>query len=149
MNAKAKKEMDALVRKDGTLKPEDVVRRARNKASALHPYFTWNDARAATKQRLDEAQELIRSYYIVVERVDAPPIKVRALVSLPKERGRNHTYRTSDSVLSDPDLYEQWKQAALAELSALQRKYAAISELAGVWVEIEKLKGGAADKVAA
>lgn len=53
--------------KDGLLKPEAVVRAARNKESPLHRLFEWDDKKAAHAWRLEQARELIRSVRVDVE----------------------------------------------------------------------------------
>jgi hypothetical protein len=45
---------------EGMLKPEAVVNAARDAANPLHPCFTWDDSKAAEKQRLHEARLLIK-----------------------------------------------------------------------------------------
>lgn len=43
----------------GEITPKHVVDSARNKKSALHGYFIWDDAVAANKYRMQKASELI------------------------------------------------------------------------------------------
>lgn len=49
------------VRNDGVLRPDDVVKDARNESSPLHSFFTWDDTEAANQFRLDQARTLIRN----------------------------------------------------------------------------------------
>jgi hypothetical protein len=50
----------------GTLSPWRVVEVARNKSNPLHECFEWSDAVAASKYRLTQARELIRSFQVCV-----------------------------------------------------------------------------------
>jgi hypothetical protein len=50
----------------GRILPRLIVKRARNKKSALHSKFEWSDAKAADQQRLERARELIGLYLTVV-----------------------------------------------------------------------------------
>jgi hypothetical protein len=52
----------------GRLTPLAVVEAARNKTHPLHKEFEWDDKKAAHRQRLDRARELIS--YIVVVTID-------------------------------------------------------------------------------
>jgi len=61
-------------RNDGRLTPQQVFLAAKDEKSPLHRHFTWSDAKAAGKHRLNEARELIRSVRVVThhERQPAP-----------------------------------------------------------------------------
>lgn len=72
-------------------------------------------------------------------REDRPPIKVRAFVSLPSDRGTGVGYRHITRVLSVAAQREEMLATALAELHTFRKRYADLSELAGVFEEIEKL----------
>jgi hypothetical protein len=50
----------------GVLKREDIVRAARPARHVLHSEFIWDDRKAAHKQRLDRAGELIRFITVTV-----------------------------------------------------------------------------------
>ena len=55
-------------RDGGLLRPAAVVDAARDEKSPLHGAFEWDDTEAAQKYRLLQAQSLIRSFKVEIER---------------------------------------------------------------------------------
>lgn len=130
-----KAELDKLTI-GGVLKPEDVVAFARDKQTALHSCFTWDDTEAAHQYRLVQARQIIR-VFVVVE--PGAPRNVRAFVSLtPDRKKEGGGYRPLVSVMSDGELYQQLLQDALRELSAMQQRYRRIKELEKVFLAAEE-----------
>lgn len=77
-----KDELQAIYEQHGRLTPSIVLDEATDPEHPLHGRFTWEDGEAARRWRLHQAQALIRSVNVVIEkRDDAPPIVVRAFVS--------------------------------------------------------------------
>lgn len=126
-------ELNLLLKKNqGVLTAEDVLTQAEDPTSALHDYFTWNEADAAHKWRLIEARQLITSIRIIQEGAEG---KTRSLVSLNVDR-YNHQgggYRSLNDVMADPNLRQHLLETALAELNSIERKYRQIQELDSVW----------------
>lgn len=121
-------------RSDGLLKARDVVELAKNEASPLHEYFTWDDTEAARKWRLEEAKLLIRSYTVYNEELK---IDVRALTSLDTDRNDGGGFRWTMEVIERPDLRQQLIETALRELNSVRDKYGHIKELVQIWEAIE------------
>lgn len=114
------------------LNPADVVAWAtKNKTSALHSCFTWDDAEAGKEYRLWEARRLI-ALHIVTEGGE------RRTVSLAIDRKKGGGYREIKDVARQPDLRKMMLQEAMAELNRIRHKYEAIKELAAVFGEIDK-----------
>lgn len=61
----------AIEQRDGALSPRAVVDEARSESSPLHPYFEWDDHRAAQSYRIGQAKTLTRSV-VMVEKIAAP-----------------------------------------------------------------------------
>lgn len=76
--------------KRGRLTAEQVVQFAADKASPLHPLFTWDDKAAAAEHRLDQARRLIREVYVSV-RTTTMTVEVQRYVPDP-DRGRSQGY---------------------------------------------------------
>lgn len=70
---------------NGILTPQTIVDAAADPTTPLHPAFTWDDADAARKCRLQEAGYLTRSLVVVFHR-DAEEHTVRAFVNVQAER---------------------------------------------------------------
>jgi hypothetical protein len=131
-------ELEALKRQDGLIVPADVVEYARDKTTALHGCFTWNNGKAAHEYRLLQARQLLRVYVRMEETKGGT---VRAFVSLTTDRvQKDGGYRTMVEVLDNKQMREQMLHDAFVQLDNLQKKYHALQELAGVWQEVSKAK---------
>jgi hypothetical protein len=133
-------------RKDGLIRPEDVVKRARNAKSPLHDHFTWDNSEAARQWRLIEARNLIR-VHVVQAAEDIEPIQ--AFVSLTSDRVRpGGGYRALTDVMNDAELYNQMRQDAFTQLQNMQLKYRRIVELEPVWKAFDHAKRKSLDDAA-
>ena len=59
------KALQDIERAAGRLTPEAVVEAARDPASPLHGWFTWDDEAAAHMQRIYQARRLIASVQLI------------------------------------------------------------------------------------
>lgn len=122
-------------RHNGRLESDMVVDAARDDASPLHPHFEWDDARAASAHRLEQARYLIRSVEVVVD--TTPETKpVRAFVSVVRDDDRSYT--SVSHAMADPELRRQVLLTALRELEAWRGRYAELVELASVFAAIDE-----------
>jgi len=103
-------ELQALANKLGSILPDDVITAASKKKSAMHSYFTWDDADAAHKRRQDEARYVIRSIKAKVVRVnirstggESRKVSVVRFLHSTKSKDARKAYRTIDSVLLNED----------------------------------------------
>lgn len=123
------------------LSAEKVVESAVNLTSPLHNAFTWNDTEAAIKQRLSEAQHLLRSVQVTLSRPNRAEVTMRIVVT----RERHHQpgkyyYSTTDYALSNTELRAEVLRQALRELAAFRHKYAELGELSQVFAVIDKMR---------
>lgn len=117
---------------------DDIIREARKPDSPLHSCFTW-DAQAALEINLRrEAQTLIAEFTLIVT-TDEQPMVTREWVSLSSDRVHGGGWRSAQEVLSDADLAGQWHADALADLQAMQRKYAAVRALSRLMADVDKV----------
>lgn len=138
-DAQAVGERLASLEAKGKLTPEAVVADARAKRSALHPFFEWDDAKAAEQHRLAQAGHLIRCVTVVVEQADSQQqTTVRAFVPITGENN-NRQYVDTVRALSDTELRKQVLQQAYAELGAVARKYRELKELSEVVHAIDRV----------
>ena len=125
-------------KKDGLLKPEDVVEAARPANSPLHTRFTWDDSAAAHQFRLEQARKLIRTTIQYIE-VDGKDQSFRIFCSLtPDRENEGGGYRETTAILSNRRYRDQLLSDACAEMERFEAKYARLQELAGVIKEIRK-----------
>lgn len=135
MNAKIQKLKEELeiirAKNGGMLSPEKVVEYARNKKTALHGYFVWDDNEAATLYRIQQAGYLIRR--IKIEIIANPRtqevIKIREYVSLPSNRGGGG-YSQIEEVYTEDDLRLEFIESVRDEFEAIRKKLKIVSEVA-------------------
>lgn len=120
----------------GVLRPEDVVERAKNSKSPLHPLFTWDDTAAAREYRIWQARELIRVSVITLP--EAPNEPIRTFVSLMSDRRKvAGGYRCLTTVLSNSRQRAILLEQALKELKYWEKKYKQLTELAPIFAARE------------
>lgn len=133
-------ELDGLFAdNDGELTPEQLVEFASDPKTALHSIFTWDDSVAAQRWREDEAASYMRAVVTLVRKPDGSNLSTRAYVSLSGDRGTN-VYRTIAEVLDADALRAQLLQGALDEMQQFRRKYAVLTELTGLFGQIDILR---------
>lgn len=108
----------------GALSPRDVVDAAKNEASPLHPYFDWDDERAADHWRLEQARRLLRV------RITYQPLPANVRVAIPlfssawPNRGSGaRSYQRTVVMLTEEE------QADRLALDALKRAQAQLKSL--------------------
>ena len=92
-------------RDGGLLRPAAVVDAARDEKSPLHGAFEWDDTEAAQKYRLLQAQSLIRSFKVEIER-NGQTHTVPVFVGVSTDRTgdkANNPYRLLEQVVEKPD----------------------------------------------
>lgn len=130
------RELDTLGKENKILKPSTVVEFAKNKKTALHSHFIWDDTEAANRYRLSQASWLLRFHVTVLEGTRDP---VRCFVSLKSDRGgEDGSYRLMSRVLSNDDYRAQLLTDAWEDMQVFRNKYKILSELAKVFEAMEK-----------
>ena len=125
----------------GLLKPEDVVSFARDKRTALHAKFEWDDAKASEEYRLWQARQVIRVAVTVLPspHSDQPPI--RAYVSVCSDRvQQGGGYRAMADVMTDDELRAELVAEAMSEVKRWRRKYERLRELIPIFRAIDRVE---------
>jgi hypothetical protein len=127
----------------GELRPADVVKEAKRRQSPLHPYFEWDNTKAAQQYRLEQARDLIRSVEVViVDHTPDGPKEVTVHRKFPnlQEGGRRGTspYRDMNAVMENEDMTEMLVQRALEDLEIFKARYQHLKQLKGVITEIDR-----------
>ena len=115
-------ELSLIAKKhDGLLRAEDVVAFARNKKTALHSQFTWNNTRAAEEYRLWQARQIIR---VTLTTLPETNNEIRAYVSMTADRYTpGGGYRGMVEVMTAKQTRGELLAQALAELKMWQERY--------------------------
>ena len=122
---------------DGCLTPHQVVDHARDKDSALHPLFEWDDSVAAEAYRREQAGAMMRAiqihYEVEPERFEV----VRALQNVTRDSVR--VYIPTIRALQDDDLRRQVIKSAYEELEGWTFRYRQYKELSEIIAEVDSL----------
>lgn len=143
------RELHKIAKRDGGLKPSDVVDYARPKSSPLHRYFEWDNTKAAERFRLVQAMHLIRMVRIKISMDDKQDRQVRMLVHVLTDEDRlgenkmargpcRGSYVSMIDVLSNSDYRQQMLEDAKSDLESFRRKYSILSELAEVCEAVDR-----------
>jgi hypothetical protein len=133
------------VARGGDISPHDLVQEARDNDSVLHPFFTWDERKAAHEHRLWQARQLLGSIEVAYRVTDdAPTQAVRAFVNVNSDEGRSYTSMVE--AMSDTQRRAIILTAALDELEAFQRKYQHLQEFASLFAAARTIKRPALPK---
>jgi hypothetical protein len=132
--------------RQGPVTPEAVVEDARDCASPLNKFFTWDDSEAARLRRLDEARRLVNHLVTVVVH-GGHDTEVRGFHSVvivqAETREPERAYVSLATVENSPALRHQVVEAAWRELRAWRRRYGTYRDLLPVIEAIEAAEAGA------
>lgn len=115
------------------LTARNLVDASRPEEAPLHKEFEWNDDIAAEKYREDQARKMIQALKIIVDDVDAAP--VRAFVNIGEP-----TYEDIHIVISDDDKRQRLFASAMRELNMFRHKYSALEVFDALFREIDRLE---------
>lgn len=130
-----REELQRIYDEFGEIRAEKVVAVASAADHPLHHKFEWNNSEAAHRYRLTQAESMIRSVKVVIDRgPTAEPIQVRAYVAQ-QELGTDvaagpGTYRDVREVISNDVARAAWFQTMRRDWERLRRKYEIHKEFA-------------------
>lgn len=134
-------ELESIWQTNGGLLPaKAVLKRARDKTSALHSQFDWDVTRNAERGLLLQAQELIMQVRISVPTAEDNKVTVRAYWSLASDRLSGGGYRPLAEIMSNDAWREELLATALNELDALRKRYARLEELTAVFAAVTRAR---------
>lgn len=137
-NAQATGELCEKLESTVGLTPKTLLDASRGENSLLHNEFEWRDDVAAEKYRECQASHIIRSLIVVSEKEETQPIRAFCNIKTDSDK----TYKSIETIISKPDLYEQLLQSAFNELKAFKTKYETLSnseELQNLFNEINNI----------
>jgi hypothetical protein len=120
-------------------RPETIVRHARDpKSPGYKEIWKAEDAVAANEWRLLQARLMLASLVvdvIIYERKKKKTIQAQAIV----HSSRDGEYDYIDVAMSDPDKRNFVLAQAMAQLQAMKRRYASLSDLAVVFAAVDQV----------
>lgn len=117
----------------GELRPEDVVKSAKAKGSPLHGAFTWDDSKAASEFRLQEARQLIRSVVLVEGKDCDLPAFWNVIVATTNNQGepeKRRYYQSAKVIASNLEEYQSALRIMQTELATAQSSLSKLKALA-------------------
>jgi hypothetical protein len=105
----------------GRLKPQDVVDDARDEASPLHAYFTWDVEKAAAERWLDQARTLIRSVEVTF-RTDITVVRAPYFVRDPAAGPKVPGYVAVKALRTESDLAREAIVNEFSRVADLMRR---------------------------
>ncbi len=139
----AHKALEILRKKNGVLRPKEVVEKARNSRSKLHKYFMWDDTEAAQRFREEQARLLIRSIEVIyIESPNAVAVNTYQVVTEPTESDDvkpRKVYTSTAEALADPVMRGEILGNAIRDALSFRRKYAALQELSQVFTAVDAM----------
>lgn len=120
-----------------------IVEESRSASSVLHNIFTWDNTRAASKWRLQEAMQLAASIEVTFTHLDNPPQVVRAYYSsghTTKTKQFGTGYRDLEVVVNTPAFAEEVRDNILHRLKTLRDTYGALEPFFPVWQAVDDLE---------
>ena len=135
--ADAEKVYSEITSLGDSFSPADIVEKARDDDTELHKCFTWDDTKAATRWREQEARVLFGNLVVKTTTSGGEEVNVRVIESV---KARN-TYMPTSVVIRSKTDYANLLDRAYRELRAFRTKYSTVTELQELFCEIDELIG--------
>lgn len=116
-------EITRIFHTHGESKPHVIVDEARPITSPLHPYFEWNDQKAAEEHRIDQARYILRCIQI---EIIAPNSNNHVVVNIASSITRPQigpVYQQTNVLLGNRSDRRQLLENAWAELRSFMNRY--------------------------
>lgn len=118
--------------------PQQILDKAKDAETELHKCFEWDNTKAAENWRLHQARKLVCSLVFKEQSEQSSPApEIRLFFKIDENEG----YKSTVMIMQDKDEYQKLLSKALSELRAFQTKYKSLTELDGIFSEIEQLAG--------
>lgn len=130
----AGEELERIARDSGSLTAANIVNESRPEKAVLHNVFTWNNDEAAEKWREQQAR-VMTDNLVTIKVVNSSNQRapVRAFVKVQDE------YKPINVVIKSDALTAELLRSAKAELRAFEIKYKTLTQLTGLFREIDKV----------
>jgi len=130
--------LQALERQHGHVTPEAVVQEARAPDHAWHHRFTWDDAVAAHRHRIDQARTLIRGVRYEI-RIENKVLSSVAYVHDPDAADDEQRYVSVARIATDEDRARATLIAEFARVASLLRRARDLADVLGMSDKISEM----------
>ena len=134
----AANEIERIRNKYGKLKPEYVVAESTDAGAVLHDVFEWDDDKAAQQFRTEQARLLIKNIRVEIIH-NKVTCNVRAFVNVRESKDVARDYVPIEKAILDDNMYQDLLKQSKDDMDAFVTKYAQITELNQVKVEMLKV----------
>lgn len=123
------------------LTPRRLLELAADPESVLHKYFTWDDAAAAEKYRIQQARWLLESIQVNLTLPEGKTVTVNYALSVRgnEEKPEARRYVLTNRAAKDKYLLAQVVQQAERELRGFVRKYQQYQALRPMLAKVESV----------
>ena len=116
--------------------PQEILEKGRDPETELHKCFEWDDTVAAEKYRIQQARQIVRCLVI---RESEEPKSDKPEIRMFYKTSNDEGYKPTSIIMQNKDEYKKLLERAFAELTAFKNKYHSLSELDGVFEQIDLL----------
>jgi len=131
--------LQAIRDEKGSLTAPLVVEAATPEDNLLHRYFEWDDQKAATRWRLEQAGQIIRSVVVATTPNGedlAQPVRAFCHVVIEEDS----SYESVQAVMIDPDLRLQVLDEVAKDLATTRRKLESLKEFSDLLQGVDELQ---------
>lgn len=140
-------QLRAMAEKHGAITAEMVLSEASRKRSPLHPFFVWDDSKAARQYRLIQAGEMIRQIKVTYEPTEDRTVRVRAFhhvtqttINAEGEAEESGIFVTLETALSVESYRDQLLKNCRRDMESFRQKYSALNEVSHVIEAIDSAR---------
>lgn len=116
--------------------PQEILEKGRDPETELHKCFEWDDTVAAEKYRIQQARQIV---CCLVIRESEEPKSDKPEIRMFYKTSNDEGYKPTSIIMQNKDEYKKLLERAFAELTAFKNKYHSLSELDGVFEQIDLL----------
>lgn len=112
-----------LYQENKSVIPSEIVKKSKPKTSPTHGCFEWDDKKAGSEYRLEQARRWIRKIKIEIPDTGETKVTKFRLHHVPSVGGRGAgEYKAPPVIVENPSEFERAMKAALADLDSAQAR---------------------------
>jgi hypothetical protein len=122
--------LDNLREKEGCIRPESVVKLAKDPKHPMHKLFEWDDKKAGCQYRVYQARLLINR--ITIDMIDVSADAYELFVPVTTTGSRKRGYYSVNEIMNNDEMRKQVLMQALNLAKYWMEKYKQYKELRGI-----------------